>query len=179
MRRAIGALLAIFALCGATVSAYCPDFMRNQTTCSCAEYIDGAVIRCSGPNGPMIVEKLKNSQTDIHELTLENANIIEVGERLESRLATYRHRFKLQIGSHAFRNLRIKKLVLDNNRIKTIQRDAFAGLETVLQELSIANNNLPAIPSEALEGLHSLNILSLRCNQIGNLSGEFRVQKLA
>ena len=77
----------------------------------------------------------------------------------------------MQIGAQAFRNLRIKKLVLDNNRIKTIQRDAFQGLESVLQELSINNNQLTQVPTDALEGLHALNILSLRCNEIGNLSG--------
>lgn len=29
--------------------AYCPEFLRNQTACSCVEYIDGAIIRCNGP----------------------------------------------------------------------------------------------------------------------------------
>ncbi|KAI6177317.1 hypothetical protein M3Y97_00893500 [Aphelenchoides bicaudatus] len=133
------ALALLLAACVPHALAYCPDFLRNQTACSCVEYIDGAIIRCNGPDGPMMVEKLKKTQTEI--------------------------------GAYAFRNLRIKKLVLDNNRIKTIQKDAFHGLETVLQELSINNNKLSQIPTESLEGLRALNVLSLRCNEIGNLSG--------
>lgn len=46
----------------------------------------------------------------------------------------------MQIGARAFRNLRIKKLVLDNNRIKVISADAFRGLESTLQDLSLAHN---------------------------------------
>ena len=69
--------ICVLALLWASVAAYCPEFMGNQTTCSCVEYIDGAIIRCDGPNGPMMVEKLKKTQTEVRELTLENANIIE------------------------------------------------------------------------------------------------------
>ncbi|KAI6239150.1 Leucine Rich Repeat family protein [Aphelenchoides fujianensis] len=126
---AIGLLLL-----GTSAAAYCPEFLRNQTACSCVEYVDGAIIRCNGPDGPMMVEKLKKTQTEVRELALENANILE-------------------IGAQAFRNLRIKKLVLDNNRIKTIQRDAFQGLETILQELSINNNKLTQIPTGIAGGI--------------------------
>lgn len=66
----------------------------------------------------------------------------------------------------------MKKLVLDNNRIRSIQKDAFRGLESSLQELSISHNRLTEVPTEALEGLRALNVLSLRCNRIGNLSAE-------
>lgn len=75
-----------------------------------------------------------------------------------------------QIGPRAFKNLKIKKLTLDNNKIKNIHRDAFKGLETVLMELSISGNRLPLIPTESLEGLRALNVLSLKCNQIENLN---------
>lgn len=61
-----------------TVFAFCPQFLRNQTACSCTDYIDGAIIRCSGPNGPLVVEELKKVPTEVRELTLSNANIVEV-----------------------------------------------------------------------------------------------------
>ena len=48
--------------------------------------------------------------------------------------------------------MRIKKLVLDNNKIKLIQRNAFRGLESVLQELSIGGNRLTEVPTSALDG---------------------------
>ncbi|KAI1725771.1 leucine rich repeat domain-containing protein [Ditylenchus destructor] len=79
-------------------------------------------------------------------------------------------RTQWSIGSRAFKNLRIKKLVLDNNRIKSIQKDAFRGLESVLQELYINNNKLSEVPMAAIQGLRALNVLSLRCNKIGNLT---------
>lgn len=43
------ALLSLIGLCAQQALAYCPDFMRNQTACTCIEYIDGAIIRCNGP----------------------------------------------------------------------------------------------------------------------------------
>ncbi|EPB69660.1 leucine Rich repeat-containing domain protein [Ancylostoma ceylanicum] len=141
---------ALFLL-PAVALAYCPDFFKNQTACSCFDYLDGSVIRCSGQEGPIMVEQMKKSHFEIRELTLENANIVEIGPR-------------------AFKNLRIKKLVLDKNRIKALHKDAFRGLENVLQELSIAQNKLTEVPSETLAGLRALNVLSLKCNKIGNLT---------
>ncbi|ETN69557.1 leucine Rich repeat-containing domain protein, partial [Necator americanus] len=123
----------------------------DPTACSCFDYFDGSVIRCSGQEGPIMVEQMKKSHFEIRELTLENANIVEIGPR-------------------AFKNLRIKKLVLDKNRIKELHKDAFRGLENVLQELSIAQNKLTEVPTDALAGLRALNVLSLKCNRIGNLA---------
>lgn len=148
-------LLAAIAL--GQVSAYCPEFLYNQTVCSCSEYIDGAIIRCSGAESPHVVEKLKKYHPEIRELALENANILEIGAR-------------------AFGTLRIKKLVLDNNRIKAINPQAFSGLENVLQELSINNNKLKEVPTESLEGLRALNILHLRCNEIASLGASAFVE---
>ena len=60
-------------------AAFCPiTTMRNQTACTCEEYVDGAIIKCSGPNGPLVVENLKKLNVEVRELVLENANIIEV-----------------------------------------------------------------------------------------------------
>lgn len=51
----------------------------------------------------------------------------------------------LQIGPRAFKNLRIRKLNLDKNRIKSIHKDALRGLENVLQELSLSQNKLTEV----------------------------------
>lgn len=61
----------------------------------------------------------------------------------------------LKIGPRAFVGMRIKKLVLDNNKIKLIQKNAFRGLESVLQELSIVSNRLTEVPTAALDGAYS------------------------
>ncbi|KAK6030712.1 leucine Rich repeat-containing domain protein, partial [Ostertagia ostertagi] len=131
--------------------AYCPEFFKNQTACSCFDNLDGSVIRCSGQEGPMMVEQMKKLHFEIRELTLENANIVEIGPR-------------------AFKNLRIRKLVLDKNRIKAIHKDALRGLENVLQELSLAQNKLTEVPSDAVAGMRALSVLNLKCNRIGNLT---------
>ncbi|CEF60732.1 Leucine-rich repeat and Leucine-rich repeat, typical subtype-containing protein [Strongyloides ratti] len=134
------------------INATCPEFMKNQTACTCVDYMDGPVIKCYGPTGPTIVDKLKKKPMEIRELVIEKANIIEIGGR-------------------AFKNLKIKKLVLDNNKIKFIHQDAFKGLENVLIDLSINMNKLPEIPTKALEHLKILSILSLRCNMISDING--------
>ncbi|VDK49177.1 unnamed protein product [Anisakis simplex] len=131
--------------------ALCPEFLKNQTACSCFAYIDGIVIKCNGPQGPAVVEQLKRTPLEIRELALENANIVEIGR-------------------NAFKNLRIKKLVLDNNRIRALHPDAFRGLESVMQHLSISMNRLTAVPTDSLIAMRALNVLSLRCNAITNIS---------
>uniref|UniRef100_A0A915A8J2 Uncharacterized protein n=1 Tax=Parascaris univalens TaxID=6257 RepID=A0A915A8J2_PARUN len=134
----------------AQVATLCPPFLKTQSACSCFAYIDGIVIKCNGPEGPGVVEELKKNPLEIRELALENANIVEIGR-------------------HAFRNLRIKKLILDNNRIRALHPDAFRGLESVMLELSISMNKLTAVPTDSLIAMRALNVLSLRCNNIGDI----------
>lgn len=68
----------LLLLLAPVVGAFCPGFLKEQTACSCFAYVDGAVIKCSGPDGPTVVEQLKSTQTEIRELAIENANIVEV-----------------------------------------------------------------------------------------------------
>ncbi|KAE9553818.1 hypothetical protein FO519_002988 [Halicephalobus sp. NKZ332] len=144
-------VLFLLAIAISTEAIYCPGFFQNQTTCSCEEYLDGAIIKCSGKEGPLVVEQLKNNKVEVRELWLEHAKII-------------------QIGPDAFKPLKLKKLVLDNNPVKIIDKNAFRGLESSLQDLSLATNKLSAIPTDALDGLRALNVLNLRCNNLGNLT---------
>lgn len=62
------------------VEAFCPAFLSEDKTCSCFAYLDGAVIKCRGPKATAAVEKLKSMPIppEIRELSLENANIVEV-----------------------------------------------------------------------------------------------------
>uniref|UniRef100_A0A8R1HH41 Uncharacterized protein n=1 Tax=Caenorhabditis japonica TaxID=281687 RepID=A0A8R1HH41_CAEJA len=141
----------VFLFLAIGVQAFCPKLFNNQTACSCETTVEGPVIKCSGTDGLLIVDKLKSSHLEIKEIALENANIIEIGPK-------------------AFKNLRIKKLNLDKNRIQRIHEHAFHGLENVMQELSISENSLQEIPAKSLAGMRVLNILNLKCNKIGNVS---------
>uniref|UniRef100_A0A7E4VMU4 LRRCT domain-containing protein n=1 Tax=Panagrellus redivivus TaxID=6233 RepID=A0A7E4VMU4_PANRE len=142
-------LLAAFV---ASNAAYCPTFIHEYIdVCTCEEYTDGAIVKCSGKDSIKVVEKLKAARAEVRELWVENAKII-------------------QINAEAFNPLRLKKLVLDNNLIKTVHQNAFKGLESVLQELSINSNKLKEIPTAAVAGLRSMSVLSLKCNNLGNLT---------
>ena len=68
----------LVTVCITQAAAYCPGFLRNQTACSCFDNFDGIVIKCNGPDGPIVVEQLKKTQLEIRELYLENANIVQV-----------------------------------------------------------------------------------------------------
>jgi hypothetical protein len=73
--------ISIVFLFPSFIFAFCPSYLRNQTACSCEEYLDGAIIKCNGPKGPLVVENLKKLNVEVRELVLENANIIEVNLR--------------------------------------------------------------------------------------------------
>ncbi|KRY92213.1 Leucine-rich repeat-containing protein let-4 [Trichinella pseudospiralis] len=130
--------------------AFCPDVFKEKDACTCLSYLDGAVIRCKGPEAPYIIEKLKTESVVIRELAIEDADIIEIGPR-------------------AFRNMKISSLILDNNRIRALHKDAFVGLERSLVSLSVAHNKLTEIPTDALANLQTLQVLNLKCNNIGNI----------
>ncbi|KRZ77311.1 Leucine-rich repeat-containing protein let-4 [Trichinella papuae] len=130
--------------------AFCPDVFKEKDACTCLSYLDGAVIRCKGPEAPYIIEKLKTESVVIRELAIEDADIIEIGPR-------------------AFRNMKISSLILDNNRIRALHKDAFVGLERSLVSLSLAHNKLTEIPTDALANLQTLQVLNLKCNNIGNI----------
>ncbi|KRZ61966.1 Leucine-rich repeat-containing protein let-4 [Trichinella nativa] len=130
--------------------AFCPDVFKENNACTCLSYLDGAVIRCKGPEAPYIIEKLKTEPVVIRELAIEDADIIEIGPR-------------------AFRNMKISSLILDNNRIRALHKDAFVGLEQSLVSLSVAHNKLTEIPTDALANLQTLQVLNLKCNNIGNI----------
>lgn len=64
------------------VSGFCPDFISQEKACTCYSYLDGAVIQCKGLNSTRAIDKLKTVQTEIRELSIEDASIIEVNNKL-------------------------------------------------------------------------------------------------
>lgn len=79
-------LLVLCLIAGAYAQTFCPEFMKEQGACTCENYYDGAIVKCNGPEGPSIVEKLKAAQSEVRELALENANIIEVNRKCVFRV---------------------------------------------------------------------------------------------
>lgn len=58
--------------------SFCPPFLAQEKACTCFAYLDGAVIKCKGPGAPSAVEKLKAVEAEVRELSIEDANIVEV-----------------------------------------------------------------------------------------------------
>lgn len=71
--------ISIFLIFIASAKAfYCPSYLKNQTACTCEEFNDGAIVKCSGKGGPIVVEQLKTNKAEVRELWLQNAKIVEV-----------------------------------------------------------------------------------------------------
>ncbi|CAD5211200.1 unnamed protein product [Bursaphelenchus okinawaensis] len=86
------------------------------------------------------------------------------------------------ISSDTFKNHSIQTLTLSNNRIGTLNVNAFRGLEESLQELDLQNNHLTIFPFWAFTFLRNLITLKLHNNQINdlgaNLSKENQLKRL-
>uniref|UniRef100_A0AC35U7D6 LRRCT domain-containing protein n=1 Tax=Rhabditophanes sp. KR3021 TaxID=114890 RepID=A0AC35U7D6_9BILA len=63
----------------------------------------------------------------------------------------------------------LQTIDLKSNKIEKINANAFRGLEDVLHQLDLSNNNLKIIPYWTLIYLHKLQYLHLRNNQISKL----------
>jgi hypothetical protein len=94
--------------------------------------------------------------------------IIEsLGKVMRSRL-TEVHELRLirnripKLPSRAFGSLRIQNLVLSQNGMSTVARQAFTGLENSLVELVIEEPTLLAIPADTLSPLRELEVLVVK-----------------
>ncbi|XP_050509284.1 leucine-rich repeat-containing protein 15-like [Diabrotica virgifera virgifera] len=65
----------------------------------------------------------------------------------------------------------LKRLILSNNKIKTLELGSFNGLSK-LDLLSLYNNSLTTVDSSTFQNLHNLEILSLGSNQITSISND-------
>lgn len=75
-----------------------------------------------------------------------------------------------EVPAHAFQGLTaLAQLSLNSNRIKSIDPAAFDGVAGSLTQLNLANNQLTAIPTNALKKLHHLERLELKENNISSI----------
>lgn len=70
-------------------------------------------------------------------------------------------------------------LVISSGEIKEIHTDAFKGLAIPLQALGLPDNQLPSVPTKALEVLPELDRLDLSSNLLTYLnSSSFKVYSI-
>ena len=102
---------------------------------------------------------LRQSVTEVDVLILEDNNIPHLPSR-------------------AFGSVKINRLFIENNRMVTIDRNAFAGVEDFLTELYIKESNLKSLPKDAIDFLYELRVFSIENSQIMNMPKVTGLQKL-
>ncbi len=68
--------------------------------------------------------------------------------------------------SRAFGSVKINRLFIENNRMMTIDRNAFAGVEDFLTEIYIKESNLKSLPKDCINFLSHLTVFSVENSQI-------------
>lgn len=112
-------------------------------SCSCEANPSGLVANCRDQNLDHVPAFVPDSASQIYyELTLDS-NAIRT------------------IEGNAFAGVRVRRLVLTNNRLASIAVDAFSGLEKDLSELAIEIDNSMAFPTVALSKLTVMNSLEI------------------
>ena len=71
--------------------------------------------------------------------------------------------------SRAFGSVKVNRLFLENNRIQTIDRNAFAGIENYLTEIFIKEPELKQLPRDSIDFLKKLTIFSIDSSQINEM----------
>ena len=80
---------------------------------------------------------------------------------------TLNHNKLEHLGAGFFRGLgSLTALYIDNNKIRTVNKDAFEGLEDSLTSLTLAGNQIQEFPMLALRRIHSLHTLHLDNNKL-------------
>lgn len=91
------------------------------------------------------------------------------------------HDFRIPlIEKNFFEGLYIKRLEITHCQIEAVEKGAFNGLETIIQELSLARNRLKQFPAQALADLGgTLTKLDLSHNEIDDLGLEQSLPRLS
>lgn len=150
-RRVFAASVLLLVIAAAATA--CPTNQTVYSYCKCEDSHSGVMLDCSGRPANETVPVLRYNQAQlglIQELNMKNAGLRALGSRF-------------------FNGLYVKKLDLSYNTIERIEDDAFYGMETVLQSLSITHNNLTQLPSGAFNGMSALLTLDLSNNSIADL----------
>ena len=80
--------------------------------------------------------------------------------------------------SRAFSSVKVNRLFIENNRIMTIDRNAFAGLENFLSEIYIKETNLKSLPKDSIDYLHELTVFSVENSQIVSMPRVVGLRKM-
>lgn len=146
-------LLLIFTLLASEAfgqdSDQCPR-PEEIAPCQCRTRGPTIQVRCTNSMMGRITEAmnmLRKRVVEVDVLILEDNNIPHLPSR-------------------AFGSVKINRLFIENNRIMTIDRNAFAGIEEFLTELYIKESGLKSLPKDSIDFLSQLTVFSIENSQI-------------
>ncbi|CAJ0955159.1 unnamed protein product, partial [Mesorhabditis belari] len=132
----------------------CPQAVL--TLCRCEDLHNGVSLDCSKSDAFNVVQILRANQA--HLGLIQSLNLQEANLRL--------------IPASFFDGLYIKRLDLSHNNIESFDKNAFAGVKPIMQDLFVHHNNLSTVPVSALQSLKTLLRLDLSNNSIVDLGAE-------
>lgn len=71
--------------------------------------------------------------------------------------------------SRAFGSVQVNRLFIENNRMTTVDRNAFAGIEDFVTEIYIKEPELQMLPRDSVDFLKKLTVLSVENSKIGEM----------
>ena len=143
------------------VMGQCPR-PEDIAPCQCRTRGPTIQVRCTNSLMGRITEamtQLRRRVTEVDVLILEDNNIPHLPSR-------------------AFGSVKINRLFIENNRMMTIDRNAFAGIEDFLTELYIKEPNLKSLPKDSVDFLHKLVVFSVENSQIMTMPKVSGLKKL-
>lgn len=143
------------------LKAQCPR-PEDISPCQCRTRGPTIQVRCTNSMIGRITDAMANlrrSVTEVDVLILEDNNIPHLPSR-------------------AFGSVKINRLFIENNRLMTIDRNAFAGIEDFLTELYIKESNLKSLPKDSVDFLHQLTVFSVENSQIMSMPKVAGLKKL-
>lgn len=138
----------------------CP--IEVKAMCQCVDRLEGVELNCTRVDVIGLLNVLRVSQSQLgllKSLSIRQSKIPVLPNKL-------------------FAGLFIKKLDLIESKIQIIENQAFNGLEQVLQELTIVNNEITNVPVQALNGFSGLLKLDFSNNLIQELKLEDAIPRL-
>ena len=80
--------------------------------------------------------------------------------------------------SRAFGSVKVNRLFIENNRIQTIDRNAFAGVEDYITEIYIKESSLKQLPVDSIDYLKELSVFSIDSSHISEMPTVVGLQRL-
>ncbi|CAK5118169.1 unnamed protein product [Meloidogyne enterolobii] len=175
-------IIPFFLISLVNLTNCCPDQVKQF--CSCVDQFDGVLLNCTAPSfgnqttsgetwakNLMQACTLKSNQAHLGLLKLLAIHGSNDGTRESSLIPI--------LSDNLFQGLYIKRLELVGCGISVVQKGAFRGLESVLQEIVITGNRIQEISFNAFHQMNALIKLDLSDNYIEELKTELpRISKV-